>query len=115
MGQVSAGSASLLRRVSRLAVLTYLAVLLVADPAALGTEDAGGAAGFVWNFIGGGGRSCRLNLAPVESGDLRHGNGAGLVRPTNGLRAVSRPCPEGLGGAENESGQFLITPQRHAF
>ena len=49
MGQVSAGSAFLLRRFTPIAVptylavpTTYLAVLLVADPAALETEDAGG-------------------------------------------------------------------------
>ena len=90
VGQVSAGSASVLRRVSRLAVLTCLAVLLVADPAALGTKDDGGVAGFVWNSLGGGGRFRRLNQAPVEPADLRHGRGAGLVRPTNGQRAVSR-------------------------
>ena len=39
--QVGAGSASLLRRVSRLAVLTDLAVLVVSDPAAVGVEAAG--------------------------------------------------------------------------
>lgn len=46
VGQVGAGSASRLRRVSRLAVFTDLAVLVVSDPAALGVKAAGGSVGF---------------------------------------------------------------------
>ena len=43
--QVGTGSASLQRRVSRLAVLTDLAVLVVSDPAAVGVEAAGESVG----------------------------------------------------------------------
>ena len=34
--------------------------------------------------------------------------------PRTGLGLFPDPDLKGLGGAENEPGQFLITPQRHA-
>ena len=49
---VGAGSASLLRRVSRLAVLTDLAaVLVVSDPADVGVEAVGGSVGFLGSAL----------------------------------------------------------------
>ncbi len=98
-GPVGARSASLLRRVSRLAALTNLAVLVVSDPAALGVETAEGSVSFfesalavdpagtilpirvplnadpaqphrrLWS-------SCRVNPATAGNpGDLHHGHG----------------------------------------
>ena len=107
MDQVGARSASLLRRVSRLAAFTNLVVLVVSDPAALMVETAEGSVGFFLNA---------LAVDPAGTMPIRVPLMAGPAQPHRRLWSSRRvkPATNGNPGDLHHGHGALPVPGAHA-